>query len=115
MRNYIQDNFTMWINECHVDGFRWDTPGLMMNASGYGYIADAGTLITTINGMIHTNTGIISIAEDVEGYGFDSTWDGSFYQWLTPQLADSLDSERDMADIAYPVTTDTRFNNPGRF
>ena len=115
VRNYIQDNFTMWINECHVDGFRWDTPGLMMNASGYGYIADAGTLITTINGMIHTNAGIISIAEDVEGYGFDSTWDGSFYQWLTPQLADSLDSERDMADIAYPVTTDTRFNNQAGF
>jgi 1,4-alpha-glucan branching enzyme len=117
VRNYIQDNFTMWIDECHVDGFRWDTPGLMMNATGYccNPIADAVSLITNINGMIHTNSGIVSIAEDVQGDGFDSTWDGSFYQWITPQLADTLDSGRDMADIAYPITTDTSFNNQAGF
>ena len=117
VRDYIQDNFTMWLNECHVDGFRWDTPGLMMNATGYccNPIADAVTLITNINGMIHTNSGAISIAEDVEGDGFDSTWDTSFYQWLTPQLTNTLDSERDLADIAYPLTTDTVFNNQAGF
>jgi len=30
-RIFIQDNFTMWLSECHVDGFRWDTPNLMMH------------------------------------------------------------------------------------
>jgi 1,4-alpha-glucan branching enzyme len=117
VRNYIQDNFTMWIDECHVDGFRWDTPGLMMNAYGYccNPIADAVSLIAEINEMIHTNSGILSIAEDVTDYGFDSTWDGNFYQWLTPQLADTLDSERDMADIAYPIVTNTLFGGQARF
>jgi 1,4-alpha-glucan branching enzyme len=117
VRNYIQDNFTMWMSECHVDGFRWDTPGLMMNATGYAYnpIADAVSLITNINGMIHTNAGIVSIAEDVTGDGFDGTWDLNFHGWLTPQLADTNDSQRDMADIAYPVTTDTLFNNQAGF
>jgi 1,4-alpha-glucan branching enzyme len=115
VRNYIQDNFTMWLDECHVDGFRWDTPGLMMNATGYGYITDAGTLIAEINEMIHTNSGVISIAEDVTGYGFDSTWDVDFYQWLTPQLADTVDSTRDMGDIAYPILTNTLFGGQAGF
>ncbi len=26
VRNFVQDNFTLWLDECHVDGFRWDTP-----------------------------------------------------------------------------------------
>src|SRR5579859_4830553 len=34
VRNFIQDNFTMWLNECHVDGFRWDSPGSMIYYSG---------------------------------------------------------------------------------
>ncbi|MGP8198412.1 MAG: alpha-amylase family glycosyl hydrolase [Limisphaerales bacterium] len=117
VRNYIQDNFTMWLNECHVDGFRWDTPGLMMNATGYccNPIADAVSLITNINGMIHTNTGAISIAEDVQGDGFDSTWDTSYYQELTPQLADTLDSERDLTYIVQAMTTDVTFGGSAGF
>ena len=77
VRSFVQDNFTMWLDECHVDGFRWDTPGLMMNANNYGYIPDAGSLINGINGMIHSNyTGRLSISEDVYGsFGFDSAWD----------------------------------------
>jgi 1,4-alpha-glucan branching enzyme len=115
VRNYIEGNFTMWLDECHVDGFRWDTPYTMMNASGYGTIADAQSLVTDINEMIHTNSGIISIAEDVEGYGFDSTWDTSYYDLITPQLAYTNDSQRDLNNIAYAITTDTSFNNQAGF
>lgn len=117
VRQYIEDNFTMWLDECHIDGFRWDTPGLMMNVSGYccNPLADAVTLITNINGMIHTNTGAVSIAEDVTDDGFDSTWDLDFHSWVTPQLADSLDSQRNIADLAYPLTTDTLFGNSAGF
>jgi 1,4-alpha-glucan branching enzyme len=113
VRDYIQDNFTMWLGECHVDGFRWDTPGLMMNydADGVsGFINDAATLITNINLMIHTNAGKTSIAEDVMGAGFDSTWDTIFPYTITPQLALSVDSERDMSVIAYAITNNTKFN-----
>jgi 1,4-alpha-glucan branching enzyme len=109
VRNFIQDSFTMWMSECHVDGFRWDTPGLMINSSA-GTINDAITLITTINAMIHTNTSKISIAEDVSGDGFDGAWDTSFPNTITPQLATSQDSNRVMSTIAYAITNDTRFN-----
>ncbi len=70
----------MWLNECHVDGFRWDTPNLMMHDNNNVYIPAAGNLIQGINDGIHTNyTGKISISEDVYNYdGFDSAWDTSF-------------------------------------
>jgi 1,4-alpha-glucan branching enzyme len=109
--NFIQDNFTMWLNECHVDGFRWDTPGLMMNASGYGYIPAAGTLITGINAMIHTNyTGKISISEDVyNSFGFDSAWDTSYPGYFTPVLTSSADSSRNMATVSNAVMNNVRY------
>lgn len=109
--NFIQDNFTMWLSECHVDGFRWDTPGLMMNANDYGYIPAAGTLITGINAMIHTNfTGKISIAEDVyDSFGFDSAWDTSYPYAFTPVLTNTVDSSRNMATISNAVMNNVRY------
>ena len=110
VRDYIQQNFQMWLDEYHVDGFRWDTPGLMMNA-GSTFINDAATLITNITGMIQSNyPGKINIAEDVTGYGFDSTWDLNFHSYLTPQLAYTNDSSRDMTAVSYAVTNNTLFN-----
>ena len=111
VRDFVQDNFTMWLSECHVDGFRWDTPGLMMNANNYGYISDAGTLINAINAMIHTNyTGKISIAEDVyNSFGFDSAWDTSFPGYFTPVLTASSDAGRDMTVIANAVQYNVRY------
>jgi 1,4-alpha-glucan branching enzyme len=118
VREYIQDNFNMWLEEYHVDGFRWDTPGAMLNydANGAsGYINDAATLIAGINTMIHTNAGKISVAEDVTGDGFDSTWDTTFPDTITPQLATGADSNRLMSVIAYAITNDTRFDTTAGF
>ncbi len=104
VRDYIQDNFTMFLDEYHVDGFRWDTPGLMMDAYGYGTINDAVTLIQQINTMIHNNyPGKVSIAEDRSGYGFDSTWDLGFPGTMTSQLAQTSDASRDMNTVASEI------------
>src|ERR1019366_418530 len=46
----------------------------------------------------------------VTGYGFDSTWDLNFHNYVTPQLADDGDASRDMTAIAYAVTNNTLFN-----
>ena len=53
--SFIQDNFALWLNEYHVDGFRWDTPSTMMYGEDGSYIAAAGDLITAINAMMHAN------------------------------------------------------------
>ena len=109
--NFIQDNFTMWLGECHVDGFRWDTPDTMMHGNDGTYITAAGDLITSINDMIHTNyTGKISIAEDVyNSKGFDSTWDTSYPGYLTPVLTATTDSGRDMSVVANAVLYNVRY------
>jgi 1,4-alpha-glucan branching enzyme len=109
--SFIQDNFTMWLGECHLDGFRWDTPNLMMNADNYGYIPDAGNLIDAINALIHTNyTGKISIAEDVyDAFGFDSAWDTSYPGNFTQVLTNTVDADRDMTVIADAVQYNVRY------
>ena len=105
MCSFIQDNFSQWLNECHVDGFRWDTPNLMMHDNDGNYIPAASSLIQAVNDGIHTNyTGKISIAEDVYNFdGFDSAWDTSYPYTVTPVLAQSLDVNRDMNVIANAI------------
>ncbi len=109
--NFIQDNFTMWLSECHVDGFRWDTPNLMMHDNLNNYIPAAGNLIQSINDMIHTNyTGKISISEDVyQAKGFDSAWDTSFPYYFTPVLTNTVDSTRDMSLVDNSVPYAVRY------
>ena len=111
--SFIQDSFTMWLGECHVDGFRWDTPDLMMHDNNYNYIPAAGNLITSINAMIHTNyTGKISIAEDVyNSKGFDSAWDTSYPGYVTPVLTAATDAGRDMTLMANAVQYNVRYGS----
>jgi 1,4-alpha-glucan branching enzyme len=101
----------MWLSECHVDGFRWDTPDTMMHGNDGSYIPAADSLIYAINTMIHYNyTGKISIAEDVYNYdGFDSAWDTTFPGTVTTQLAYTPDSSRDMSVIANAVQYNVRY------
>ena len=109
--NFIQDNFTLWLNEYHVDGFRWDAPSAMINANDGSYISAAGNLIDAINAMIHTNyTGKISIAEDVyDAFGFDSAWDTSYPYAVTPVLANVVDANRNMTVIMDAVEYNVRY------
>jgi 1,4-alpha-glucan branching enzyme len=108
---FIRDNFTLWLDEYHVDGFRWDTPGLLMNANSYGYIPAAGTLVTNINSMIHRQyPGKISIAEDIyNSFGFDSAWDTTYPYTVTPVLTTTDDSSRDMTVIANAIQNNVRY------
>jgi len=115
--NFVQDNFTMWLNECHLDGFRWDTPDSMMHGNDYTYIPAADNLIWTINNTMHTSyPGKISIAEDVYNYdGFDSTWDTSYPGSVTPVLANTVDSSRDMNVIANAIQYNVRYGGTAGF
>jgi 1,4-alpha-glucan branching enzyme len=109
--NFIQSNFSMWLNEYHLDGFRWDTPNLMLYANDGSYIPAAGNLITTINSTIHNSySGKISIAEDVyNADGFDSAWDTSYPGAVTPVLAEANDADRNMATITNAIESNVRY------
>ncbi len=108
VRSFIKDNFTMWLDEYHVDGFRWDSPGTMMYSDA-GFIADGQSLIQQTSSMIHTAyVGKINIGEDqrqLSGIaGFDSTWANYVFQNnVVAQLTAASDASRDMGAIDYAV------------
>ncbi len=114
VRDFIRDNFLMWLNEYRVDGFRWDSPGYMMNSDA-GFITDAQTLIQDISTLIHTGyVGKLNIGED-QGWlsgtaGFDSVWaNGPFQGNIVPQLTAANDADRNMSAIETAV----KLNTPG--
>ncbi|MGO9525984.1 MAG: LamG-like jellyroll fold domain-containing protein [Verrucomicrobiia bacterium] len=114
---YITDNFTMFLSEYHVDGFRWDSPGeIVGDWPGNDTLTSGENLVTGIGGMIHSQaTSKINIGEDQNQfsgtYGFDATWnDNYFYDQVEPQLAAALDSGRSMAAISNAVWMN--FNQP---
>ena len=100
VRSFIIDNFKQWLDEYHVDGFRWDAVGAMRHYDpGYVSIPDADSLIQYINGtVIHAqHPGAISIAEDdAGGMNFDGEWARGFGDTLINEMVKVSDSSRDM-------------------
>jgi 1,4-alpha-glucan branching enzyme len=100
VRNFIKGSITMWLDECHVDGFRWDTPNAMIYYDG-GSLPEAQTLLQEINAMMGAQyPGKIRIAEDERyGNGFDSEWSVGFHNDLKYQLTLTSDASRSMAAV----------------
>ncbi|HUA37708.1 MAG TPA: alpha-amylase family glycosyl hydrolase [Candidatus Sulfopaludibacter sp.] len=115
--NFISDNIAMWLSECHVDGFRWDSVYTLTHGNDGTYIPTAGNLVTAINAMIHTNyTGKISIAEDVYNtWGFDSSWDTGYPYNFTPVLTNMSDASRNMSTIANDVQYNVSYGGTASF
>jgi len=88
------------MDECHVDGFRWDAVGAMRHYDpGFVSIPEADSLIQYINSsIIHSDhPGAISIAEDDSGgMDFDSQWGVSVGDTIIDVMVQPLDSSRDM-------------------
>jgi 1,4-alpha-glucan branching enzyme len=102
---YIQDSFKGWLDEYHVDGFRWDAPNYMLYYSNNIFIPEAQTMIQQINSMIKGQySGKINIAEN-SGWvsGFDSQWAYDFTGNLTPVLTATDDTQRNMSTVASEV------------
>lgn len=114
---FIESNVSMWLNEYHVDGFRWDAASAILYANDGSYIAAAGSLVNTINSNIHSNyPGRISIAEDVyNAFGFDSAWDTSYPGNFTAVLTNTADSNRNMNTIANDILYNVRYGGAAGF
>jgi 1,4-alpha-glucan branching enzyme len=106
VRSFIIDSISMWMDECHIDGFRWDAVGAIRqydNGSGtYISIPDGDSLLQYINStVIHSNhPGAISIAEDdSSGMNFDSTWAVSYGDEVINEMVQSQDPNRNMNNL----------------
>ncbi len=108
---YIKDNIAMWMSECHVDGFRWDSVGEIEGDYPCGDSLTSGiNMMADISGMIHTQpTAKINIGEDNPNNqtgvnGFDASWNGNaLFNNVMPQLTASSDASRNMGSISSAV------------
>jgi 1,4-alpha-glucan branching enzyme len=115
---FITDDITMWLNEYHVDGFRWDSVGEIEGDYVPGSSAcngsytnpDGVSLVTNCANVVHSQTGgKINIGEDDPNQeygfnGFDATWNqNGFYGLVQPNLTVSSDSSRNMGSISTAV------------
>jgi 1,4-alpha-glucan branching enzyme len=106
VRSFIIGNIRMWMDECHIDGFRWDSIGSMRqyDAGGGNYVGipDGDSLIKYINDTtIHSDhPGAISIAEDDSGgVDFDSTWAVSYGDEVINEMTQASDSNRSITNL----------------
>ncbi len=103
MRSFIIGSFRQWLDEYHVDGFRWDAVGAIRYYDpNHVNIPEADSLIQYINStVIHSDhPGAISIAEDeASGVDFDSEWDRGFGDTLISEVVKGTDSTRDMPGL----------------
>ncbi|MBU0677578.1 MAG: alpha amylase C-terminal domain-containing protein [Verrucomicrobia bacterium] len=106
VRDFIKDNTRMWLEEYHVDGFRFDSPWNMTHyMPGFTHIPEASSLMQEVNSLIHNDyTGKISISED-DGLsdGYDSEWSDGFHSLIESTVSDPADAHRDMNALAAAI------------
>jgi len=101
VREYIRDHIFMLLDECRVDGFRWDSVfNIIYYNSGFNHLPEGESLLSEINWQMSTQyPGRIRIAEDHAfdfGMNFDSQWDVGFQRHLLWQVSQSSDAGRNM-------------------
>lgn len=117
--DYIKDNIDMWLNEYHVDGFRFDSTIGIRNAYGKNNdpsndISEGWWLIQSLNDKIkHQPSAKITIAEDLQdnewitkpsafrggGAGFDAQWVSKFYWEIHNAVVSKEDNARNMLAV----------------
>lgn len=127
--DYIKDNIDMWLNEYHVDGFRFDSTIGIRNAYGNNNdspndIKEGWWLMQTLNDKIkHQPSAKITIAEDLQenpyliqpsyfnggGAGFNAQWVNNFYWNIHNTVVAKEDNARNMLTVRDAI--EQRYNS----
>ncbi len=107
VRKFVRDNALMWLDEYHVDGFRWDsTINIRAYNDGATPIPAGLQMLEDINAEIRADyPKRFSIAEDsLDQGGFHASWDYDFHHAVMPVLQKTNDNERSMAVLSEALT-----------
>ncbi|MBN1136149.1 MAG: alpha amylase C-terminal domain-containing protein [Anaerolineae bacterium] len=114
VRQFILDNVTMWLEEYHVDGLRFDGTVYIRTPRGPGSedLPEGWSLLQAINSQVaQKHPGRITIAEDLQnnewltadvgagGAGFGSQWDANFVHPIRQAVTTPQDEQRSLAAI----------------
>ena len=117
VRQYILDNISMWIHDCHVDGLRVDSTHFIRNVKGNNDdpsndLADGWLLLQQINSVARKiNSKVITIAEDLAcnqyitkttkegGAGFSAQWELNFPFVLRQVLASNDPAKIELSNL----------------
>lgn len=114
VRRYLRDNVTMWFEEYHVDGLRFDSTHFMRSVRGIGAHAlpEGWSLLQEINHHVASAfPGRITIAEDLQnnrwlttpvgagGAGFGAQWDPAFVHPVRTAVTTPDDADRSLSDV----------------
>ena len=121
VRQYLRDNAMMWVEEYHVDGFRFDATAYIRNVHGTddtgSELEEGWAFLQWINNELKERyLNKITIAEDLMdnpyitkstgegGAGFGTQIDLSFVSAVRHCLIDPIDDNRDMNALAEVIT-----------
>ncbi len=104
VRDYIQGQIRMFLEEYRVDGFRWDSVYNIRNASGSWNQIGSDMLANINQMMINEFPNAFRIAEDHAfdtDIGFEAQWDHGFLNDIRWLATAQSDSDRNMDTLAH--------------
>ncbi|MDM7952746.1 MAG: alpha-amylase family glycosyl hydrolase [Cyanobium sp. CZS 25K] len=114
VRQYILDNVSMWLDDYHVDGLRFDSTLYIRSISDSGTqeLPDGWSILQAINESVaQHHPGRITIAEDLRnndwitkdvgagGAGFSCQWDSNFVRLIRQAVITPQDENRSLESI----------------
>lgn len=121
VRQYLRDNALMWLEECHVDGLRWDMIIYITSVDGNegnpeNDLPEGWSLMQWINEEIKQRfPGKISIGESMRnnpwitkdvgagGAGFNAQWDAEFVHPIRQAVIARDDASRDLGAVSRAI------------
>ena len=114
VRQFLMDNVSMWLEEYHVDGIRFDCTQFIRTVAGSDSLdlPEGWSLLQWLNRRVSEKfPGRITIAEDLQnnewltkevsagGAGFGSQWDSNFVHPIRQAVVTPQDEQRSLAGI----------------
>jgi 1,4-alpha-glucan branching enzyme len=104
VKDFIQAQIQMFVENYHVDGFRWDSVYNIRNCSGTWNQPGSDLLAQVNNWLIANHPDVFRIAEDNAfdtDVGFEAQWDHAFLNDVRYLATAANDADRNMDTLAY--------------